>query len=167
MCPPMRHVGHYPVLLRLVVKRKPVALHLSCQTLDFENSGTETCTWANSKCGCPSGAYRQLICYNNTQFDVVWNTAEGCLNGTSAGLSNVLRSSIVTDEDLTKCESGGATINGTSYASKRYGVCQGRPDFTPPVTVYYTGNGCSGTAFSTWLNKKQLTQVNVFARHLI
>ena len=30
--PPMRHVGHYPALLRLVVKRKPVALHLSCQT---------------------------------------------------------------------------------------------------------------------------------------
>ena len=114
---------------------------------DLPESGTETCTWANSKCGCPSGAYRQLICYNNTQFDVVWNTAEGCLNGTSAGLSNVLRSSIVTDDDLTKCD-GGAMINGTNYASRRYGVCQGRPDFTPPVTVYYTGNGCSGTAFN-------------------
>ena len=112
---------------------------------DMPDSGTETCTWANSKCGCPSGAYRQLICYNNTQFDVVWNTAEGCLNGTSAGLSKVLRSSIVT---VSNCEDGGKMINGTNYGSKRMGVCQGRPDFTPPVTVFYTGNGCSGTAFN-------------------
>ena len=31
--PPMQHVGHYQVLLRPVVKQKPVALHLPCQTL--------------------------------------------------------------------------------------------------------------------------------------
>jgi len=117
-------------------------------SFEFEKWGTETCTWANSKCGCPSGAYRQIICYNNTQFDVVWNTSEGCLNGTSAGLSNVITSRKVTDEDLTKCESDGSMINGTSYNSRRHGVCQGRPDFTPPFTVFYTGSGCSGTAFN-------------------
>ena len=114
-------------------------------SLDFDNWGTETCTWANSKCGCPSGAYRQIICYNNMQFDVVWNTAAGCLNG---DLSNVVRSFKVTNEDLTKCEDGGGMINGTNYGSRRNGVCQGRPDFTPPVSVFYTGNGCSGTALN-------------------
>ena len=61
-------------------------------------------------------------------------------NGTSAGLSNVLRSSLVTDGDFTKCENGGAMINGTNYQSRRVGVCQGRPDFTPPVTVRYTSS---------------------------
>ena len=115
-------------------------------SLVFEDSGTQTCTWENSKCGCPSGAYRQIICYNNTQFEVVWNNAEGCLNGTSAGLSNVITTTKVTEEKLTECKDTGSDYNGTNYKSRRPGFCQGRPDFTPPLTVLYTSSGCTGTA---------------------
>ena len=121
-------------------------------SFEFDNFGTEeTCTWANSKCGCSSGAYRQVLCYNNTLFDVVWNTAEGCLNGTDAGqdLSNVIYSRKVTDEDMTKCEGGGGMVNGTSYSSTRRGFCQGRPDFSSPATMFYSNSGCTGTSVAT------------------
>ncbi len=118
-------------------------------SFDFQDWGTETCTWANSKCGCPSGAYRQILCYNNTQFEVVWNTAEGCLNGTSAGLSNVITTRKITEEKLTQCKDSGAIYNVTNYQSRRVGFCQGRPDFTPPLTLFYTSSDCTGTASIT------------------
>ncbi len=122
---------------------------------DEEYGTTETCAWSNSKCGCSSNIYSQALCYNNTLFEVWWNTPNGCLNGSAAGedLSNIIKTTMLqpdSDKDYLNCKSRSeyaVNINGTEYGKSQRGWCQGRPDFATPLTAAFASSSsdCSGT----------------------